>query len=248
MNSTKQDLIYTTEQPLRYFHFITIVFVVVLLLSNIASSAKIVDWGISLFNLPLAFDAGTLLFPISYIFGDILTEVYGYKRTRKVIWIGFACLVFSALVFLLVRILPGEANWEQTVGQSSYNNILGGMSTGGLVLASILGYLTGSFSNALVMALLKPLTKGKLLWLRTISSTLVGEFIDTGIFILVASLTLIFPWAIFWSLVVTNYIFKVGIEVVMTPVTYFLVNRLKKVEAIDTFDKVTDLNPFSLKY
>ena len=247
MNSTKQEPIQATGNPLRYFHFITIVFVVVLLLSNIASSAKIVDWGVSLLNVPLAFDAGTLLFPISYIFGDILTEVYGYKRTRKVIWTGFAVLAFSAIIFWLVRILPGEANWEATVGQPAYNAVLGGMSTGGLVLASTLGYLSGSFSNAIIMALMKPITKGRFLWMRTISSTLVGEFVDTVIFILIASLTLVFPWTIFWSLVITNYIFKVGIEVIMTPLTYLLVNRLKKVEALDTFDEGTNFNPFSFK-
>src|SRR5512139_1412597 len=108
----------------RYFDLILVVFVTVLVVSNIASSAKIVDWGQSIFGIPLAFDAGTLLFPVSYIFGDILTEVYGYRRSRRVIWAGFACLGLSALVFWIVRLLPGEASWEQYAGQAAYEAIL----------------------------------------------------------------------------------------------------------------------------
>src|SRR5512143_2845382 len=114
----------------RYLNFITAVFVTVLVVSNIASSAKIIDWGVSLLGVRLAFDGGTLLFPISYIFGDILTEVYGYRRSRGVIWTGFFCLALSAGVFWLVQILPGEADWQQRVGQAQYLNILGGMSSG----------------------------------------------------------------------------------------------------------------------
>ena len=112
------------------------VFVTVLVLSNIASSAKIVDWGFSIGSVRMAFDAGTILFPISYIFGDVLTEVYGYKRSRRVIWTGFACLALSALVFWIVSILPGEATWQHSAGDAAYNAILGGMSTGGIVLPS----------------------------------------------------------------------------------------------------------------
>src|SRR4030043_1318558 len=119
----------------RFLDLITGLFVTVLVLSNIASSAKIVDWGFGIFGVNLAFDAGTLLFPISYIFGDILTEVYGYKRSRRVIWTGFFCLGLSAVVFWLVRLLPGEATWQVYAGQEAYNAILGGMSSGGVVLA-----------------------------------------------------------------------------------------------------------------
>lgn len=244
--STSQESL-NPNQSLKYVDIITVIFVLVLVLSNIASSAKIIDWGISLFGLPLAFDAGTLLFPISYIFGDILTEVYGFKRARRIIWIGFLCLAFSALIFWLVRIMPGETSWQMDVGQDAYNKVLGGMSSGGIVLASILGYLTGSFSNAIVMALMKVFTQGRYLWMRTIGSTLVGEFVDTAIFILIASLTQVFPWALFWTLTITNYIFKVGIEVFMTPFTYKIVNSLKKAEAIDIFDDQKDLNPFDFK-
>lgn len=247
MNSTKLTQDYDPKRAFKFLDLITVVFVLVLVLSNIASSAKIIDWGVSFLGLPLAFDAGTILFPISYIFGDVLTEVYGYKRTRRIIWIGFSCLVFSALVFWLIRIMPGESSWQISVGQTAFNNVLGGMSTGAIVLSSIIGYLAGSFSNSIIMALLKLATKGKHLWVRTIGSTVIGEFTDTAIFILIASLTNVFPWALFWSLTITNYIFKVGIEVVMTPVTYLIVNILKKSESIDSFDLKTDFNPFKLK-
>jgi len=231
----------------KYLDLITIVFVLVLVLSNIASSAKIIDWGVSLGSLRLSFDAGTLLFPISYIFGDVLTEVYGYKRSRRIIWLGFGALIFSALVFRLVQVLPGEAVWESSVGQQTYDLVLGSMSTGGIVLASLAGFFAGSFSNAIIMALMKLLTKGKHLWMRTIGSTIVGEAMDTFTFILVASALRVFPWEIFWSLTVTNYIFKVGVEALMTPVTYWVVNHLKKSEGVDVFDEGTKFSPFIFK-
>ncbi len=228
----------------RYLDLIMALFVTVLIVSNIASSAKIVDWGISLFGLPLAFDAGTLLFPLSYIFGDILTEVYGYRASRRVIWTGFACLGLSALVFSLVRILPGEANWQAYAGDAAYLAILGGMSSGGIVLASLAGYWSGEFSNSFVLAKMKLLTRGRWLWTRTIGSTLVGEFVDTAVFILVASLFKVFPWELFLTLTLTNYLFKVGVEALMTPVTYLVVNALKRAEEEDYYDWDTKFNPF----
>lgn len=237
----------TTSSNFKFLDIITVTFVLALVLSNIASSAKIIDWGISLGQIQLSFDAGTILFPISYILGDIITEVYGFKHSRRIIWIGFDALIFSALVFFIVQILPGEASWEANVGQETYNQILGGMSSGGIILASLVGYLAGSFSNGILMAFLKLVTKGKLLWTRTIGSTLVGEAVDTFSFILVASALGVFPWSLFWNLTITNYIFKVGIEVMMTPVTYALVNGLKRVEQVDIFDKDTPLSPFTFK-
>ena len=143
----------------RYFDIIMAVFVTVLVVSNIASSAKIVDLGFSIFGVRMAFDGGTLLFPLSYIFGDILTEVYGYKNSRRVIWAGFACLALSAVVFALVKIMPGEAQWEKYAGDAAYLAILGGMSSGGIVLASLAGYWSGEFSNSFVLAKMKILTQ-----------------------------------------------------------------------------------------
>ena len=230
----------------KYFDLVMVLFVTVLIVSNIASSAKIVDWGITLFNrLPLSFDAGTLLFPISYIFGDILTEVYGYKRSRRVIWAGFSMLALTSLFFALVRIMPGESGWQQNAGQGAYDQILGGISSGGIVFASLGAFFAGEFSNSYVLAKMKLLTRGRWLWMRTIGSTLVGEAVDSLIFVSIATLTGVFSPAIFWSLTISNYLFKVFIEIIMTPATYWIVAQLKKREHEDYYDWHTNFNPFS---
>ncbi len=232
------------ERSFHYFDLVMALFVTVLIISNIASSAKIVDWGVSLFGLPLAFDAGTILFPLSYIFGDVLTEVYGYRRSRRVIWMGFFCLAFSAFILWLVRIMPGEATWASGVGQDAFDKVLGGVTSGGIVIASLSAYFAGEFSNSVILAKMKVMTQGRWLWTRTIGSTLVGEGIDSLIFIFVASLFGVFPWELFFTLVVSNYIFKCAIEAVMTPVTYGVVNFLKKSENEDYYDRETNFNPF----
>ena len=232
------------EKQYLYLDTITALFCVVLVVSNIASSAKIVDWGVSLLGLPLAFDAGTILFPVSYIFGDILTEVYGYKRSRKVIWTGFAALILSSLVFWLINLMPGELTWQQYAGDAAYMAILGGMSTGGIVLASLAGYLTGEFTNSVILAKMKLVTSGRYLWLRTIGSTLFGQLVDTLAFLVVASLFSVFPWSLFATLFVSNYIFKVSIEILFTPLTYGVVRWLKRVEQEDFYDRNTDFDPF----
>ena len=192
----------------------------------------------------MAFDAGTILFPVSYIFGDILTEVYGYKRSRRVIWTGFACLALSAFVFWIVGVLPGEAGWQASAGDAAYKAILGGMSSGGIVLASLAGYWTGEFTNSFILAKIKILTNGRWLWIRTIGSTLAGELVDTVVFVAVASATGVFSWEAFLSLTLTNYLFKCGVEALMTPVTYAIVNTLKRVENEDYYDRGTNFNPF----
>jgi len=232
------------EKHYRYLDLIMVIFVTVLVVSNIASSAKIVDWGFSIFGVRMAFDAGTLLFPVNYIFGDILTEVYGYKNSRRVIWAGFACLALSAAIFWIVHILPGEYQWQQYAGDAAYLAILGGMSSGGIVLASLAGYWSGEFTNSFVLAKMKLLTRGRWLWTRTIGSTIVGELVDTLVFIGIASLFHVFPWSLFLTLVTTNYLFKVGVEVLMTPMTYTAVGKLKKAEKEDYYDRNTNFNPF----
>jgi queuosine precursor transporter len=223
-------------------------FVTVLLVSNIASSAKIIGWGISLpvVNLPLAFDGGTLLFPISYIFGDVLTEVYGYARGRRVIWTGFAMAALMGLTLWFVGRMPGEGAWEAVAGQGAYDAILGGVSQGGIIVASLVAYFAGEFSNSYVLARMKVLTGGRMLWTRTIGSTLVGQGIDTVIFVLIASAFGVFPWSIAVSIIVANYIFKVGIETLLTPVTYAVVRALKRAEHEDYYDIDTNFNPFHL--
>ncbi len=219
-------------------------FVAVLLISNIASSAKIIDLGISIGPLQLAFDGGTLIFPISYIFGDVLTEVYGYRRTRRVIWAGFSASVLMAATLYLVGALPGEAEWQGYAGQVAYDAILGGIS--GLIVASLAAYFAGSFSNSVVLARLKLLTGGRYLWLRTMGSTIVGQSIDTAVFILIAVALGVFPLEIALTLILTNILFKVTIEAVLLPVTYQIVAFLKQAEEEDYFDVNTDFNPFRL--
>jgi conserved hypothetical integral membrane protein len=238
-----QELKPEKDRTYRYLDLVMALFVTVLITSNTASSAKIIDWGFSLFGVRLAFDGGTLLFPISYIFGDVLTEVYGFKRSRRVIWSGFGALALSALVLALVRALPGEAAWQGYAGDAAYDAILGGMTSFGLVAASLLAYLMGEFSNSVILAVMKVITKGKWLWTRTIGSTLVGEGVDSLVFILIATLAGVFPWVSFASLVLTNYIFKVSIEVLFTPATYWVVNRLKKAENEDFYDIDTKFSP-----
>lgn len=219
-------------------------FVTVLLLSNLLSSAKIIDLKTSIGPLALLFDAGTLVFPISYIFGDILTEVYGYKRARRVIWMGFAASVLMAFFVWLAAILPGEGEWESSVGQTAYDAVLGGVS--GLVVASLAAYWLGEFSNSYVLAKMKIATQGRWLWARTITSTLIGQGFDTAVFFVIATALGVFPPEIFVSLVVTNYILKVGIEVLFTPVTLRVVAVLKRAESEDYYDHDTRFNPFHL--
>lgn len=207
----------------RYFDLIMALFVAVLLISNVASS-KILDLG------PFTFDGGTLLFPISYIFGDILTEVYGYRRSRRVIWAGFGSAALLAGTLALVGVLPPAAGWEN---QSAYEAILG--TTPRIVLGSLIAYFAGEFSNSYTLARMKVLTGGRWLWTRTIGSTLVGEGVDTLLFVTIAFAGTL-PWPLFWSIVVSNYIFKVGLEVLMTPVTYRITAFLKRTENEDVYE------------
>ena len=221
----------------KYLDIITAFFAAILITSNVASSAKIVDLGFSIFNIPLAFDGGTLLFPLSYILGDILTEVYGFRVTRRVIWIGFAALALTALMFFILSILPSDSIWESYAGDAAFQAILGGMSSGGIVLASLTAYLVGEISNAFVLSKMKIFFKGSFLWIRTIGSSLLGQLLDSLIFIFIATLVGVFGWELFLTLVLTNYILKVGLEVILTPVTYLTVGALKKSEGIDVYDK-----------
>ena len=215
----------------KYFDLIMALFVAVLLISNIASS-KILTLG------PFTFDGGTLLFPISYIFGDILTEVYGYRRSRRVIWAGFGSAALMAGILALVGALPPAEGWEN---QEAYEAILG--TTPRIVLGSLIAYFAGEFSNSYTLAKMKVLTQGRWLWTRTIGSTLVGEGVDTILFVTIAFAGTM-PWALFWSIVVSNYVFKVALEAAMTPATYRITNFLKSAENEDVYDVDTDFNPF----
>ncbi|MDR2150747.1 MAG: queuosine precursor transporter [Spirochaetaceae bacterium] len=228
----------------RCFDLLMTAFVTVLIISNIASSAKIVDLGFSLFGIRLAFDGGTLLFPFSYILGDILTEVYGFKASRRAIWSGFIGMALVSGVFLLLRLLPSDPSWESYAGSGAYDAILGGINSGGLVIASLAAYFVGEFSNSAILSRMKLAMQGKHLWVRTIGSTLVGELLDSFVFIAIATAAGVFSQDMFVSLVFTNYLFKCSLEALMTPLTALTIVQLKKVEAIDTYDKGVSLNPF----
>lgn len=215
----------------RYFDIIVGLFVAVLLISNIAST-KIVDiWRFT-------FDGGTIIFPLSYIFGDILTEVYGYRQSRRAIWIGFLSAMVMSLVLGLVGLIRPAEGWEL---QEAYMAILG--QTPRIVTASLIAYFAGEFSNSFILAKMKVFTKGKWLAARTISSTIVGQAIDTLIFVFIAFYG-VFSNSLLFTIIVSNYIFKVLMEVAFTPLTYKIVNTLKRAEGVDYYDRKTNFNPF----
>ena len=220
------------EKAFKYLDVITALFVAVLLISNIVST-KIVNF------FGFTFDGGTLLFPLAYIFGDILTEVYGFRRARRVIWLGFVSAFLMSVMIIVVGKLPSAADW---LFQDAYDKVLGLAPR--IVLASLIAYLAGEFSNSVILAKLKIKTKGKYLWIRTIGSTIIGQFLDTILFVVIA-FGGILPWSLVLVVIVSNYIFKCGAEIVFTPVTYRVVNYLKKKEEEDYFDEKTKFNPFS---
>jgi uncharacterized integral membrane protein (TIGR00697 family) len=208
-------------------------FVGVLILSNILAS-KMTALG------PFVFDGGTLLFPLSYIFGDVLTEVYGYKQSRKVIWTGFSMLVIMALFIWIIASLPSEKSWTL---QEAFNSILLQMPR--ISLASIAGYFFGEYSNSVVLSALKKKTHGKHLWARTISSTLAGEAVDSFVFVAIAFMGL-YPSGLLVRMALSNYVFKTLIEVAFTPLTYLIVHSAKKIERVDVYDWGETYNPLPL--
>ncbi len=222
------------QKSYNYLTAISVFFVAVLLISNVAST-KIVDFGW------FTFDAGTLLFPLSYIFGDILTEVYGYKRSRQTIWLGFFCALLMSVIFIVVGKLPAAADWNN---QAAYDAILG--LTPRLVIASLIAYFAGEFSNSYILAKMKIWTKGNALWTRTIGSTVVGELIDSALFIVIAFFGIL-PNSLLITLIISNYLFKTGVEIIFTPITYAVVGFLKKNEQEDYYDTETNFNPFVAK-
>lgn len=227
-NLSKQS---DTPERFRYFDLITGLFVAVLLISNIASTKIVEIW-------KFTFDGGTILFPLSYIFGDILTEVYGYKKSRRVIWIGFFCALLMSLTLSLIGLIKPAGGWEY---QEAYMAILG--QTPRIVTASLIAYFAGEFSNSYILARMKVLTKGRWLFARTIGSTIVGEGIDTIIFVIIAFLG-VYDNRLVLFIIISNYIFKVSLEIIFTPITYKVVGFLKRTEKVDWFDYKTNFNPF----
>ncbi|MGH2521284.1 MAG: queuosine precursor transporter [Anaerolineales bacterium] len=225
----------------RYFPLVTAVFVTCLIISNIIA-VKLAAFG------PVALPAAVIIFPISYIFGDVLTEVYGYARARQVIWIGFGCNLLAVVAIWIGGLLPPAPFWNAnvydspTAAQQAYQAILG--FTPRLLLASFVAYLVGEFLNSFVLARLKLATEGRYLWLRTIGSTLIGQLADSALFILIAFAGI--PGPNLFQLVLTQWLFKSAYEALATPLTYAAVNFLKRAENEDYYDRGTDFNPVAL--
>ena len=227
----------------RYYDFLVAGMVAVLLCSNLIGPAKVCAITLPVLGL-VSFGAGNLFFPISYIFGDVLTEVYGYARARRAIWAGFGALIFATVMSWVILHMPAADTDYNRVLQPALETAFG--TTGRIVLASIVAYWVGDFVNSYVLAKMKLWTEGRHLWTRTIGSTVCGQGVDSVIF---------YPLAFYglWThdtllaVMAFNLVFKVGVEVAFTPVTYFVVNRLKRAEGVDTYDRSTRFTPFSLK-
>ena len=215
----------------KYFDWFVNAYVAVLLISNIVAPKLI---AIGDFRL----SAAQCLFPITYIFGDIFTEVYGYAASRRAIWAGFGAALLLALISSFVVVLPPAPDWPN---QGAYETVLGMVPR--LVVASLIAYWCGEFANSFVMAKMKVATQGRHLWMRTIGSTAVGQLFDSAI-VMVIAFGGTMPWSTIGNLIVSGYLFKVAYEALMTPVTYMAVNLLKKAEGLDVFDTSTDFNPF----
>lgn len=210
-------------------------FITSLLISNIIAGKMASFFGITL-------PAAVVLFPLTYIFGDVLTEVYGFKKARLTIWIGLFANLFMVLIFTLTLALPYPDFW---VNQEAYKTVLG--MTPRLVLASLVAYFAGEFLNSMVLSRLKVRTKGRMLWVRTIGSTIVGEGIDTVLFITIAFVGTM-PFGALKNIMLAQYLWKVAYEILVTPLTYLLVGWLKKKEQMDVFDHDVKYNPFSLDW
>jgi uncharacterized integral membrane protein (TIGR00697 family) len=217
----------------RYFLYIAILFVAVLMISNTAA-VKLIQIG------PFAVAGAIFIFPISYIFGDVLTEVYGYRATRKIIWSGFAALVLMSFGYLLVQHLPAAPFWQE---QEAYAAILGFVPR--IVAGSILAFFAGEFCNSFVLSRMKVWMNGKQLWMRTIGSTIVGEGVDSVIFAFIAFYGTV-PLTALFTLMWSGYALKVAYEVIATPITYWIVARLKRAEGVDVYDRGISYNPFHL--
>lgn len=230
----------TAPQHFRYYDLVMAAFVTILLLSNLIGASKP-----SYVTLPLigqwSFGAGVLFFPVSYIIGDILTEVYGYARARRVIWTGFAALLFMAFMAWVVVQLPPAAGWP---GQEAYEFVFG--NSWRIVLASMVAFWAGEFANSYVLAKMKIWTAGRHLWMRTIGSTVVGQGLDSLIFYPLAFWGLAgWPVELLWQVVLSQWAIKTAWEALLTPVTYSAVGALKRAEQVDLYDTETDFSPFA---
>lgn len=225
---------------LKYYDYCMVAFAVILICSNLIGAAKV-----STLNLPLigavTFGTGILFFPLGYVLGDVLTEVYGYARARRVVWVGFAASIFAAAMAAFIVWMPPSAEWE---GQEAIAQVFGQVPR--IFAASIAAFWAGEFANAFVMARMKVWTEGRYLWTRTIGSTAVGQGVDTLIFYPLAFWGVWEP-SLIATVMATNYVLKVAWEAALTPVTYAVVNGMKRAEGLDVYDVDTDFTPFRTK-
>jgi queuosine precursor transporter len=229
------------QRTYKYYDLIMVAAVVVLVCSNLIGPAKAAQLDLPVLGL-VTFGAGVLFFPISYIFGDVLTEVYGYGRDRRVIWAGFAALAFAAVMAAIIVALPPAPGWKN---QGAYEVAFG--STWRIAGASVIAFICGSFVNSFILAKMKIMTEGRHLWARTIGSTIGGEFIDSMLFYPLAFYNSgIMPNDLVWKLVVSQFIVKTLVETLFTPVTYAVVGFLKRAEGEDFYDRDTNFTPFKL--
>jgi uncharacterized integral membrane protein (TIGR00697 family) len=227
----------------RYYDFVMAAFVTVLLCSNFIGAAKQTTVDLPLLGAT-TFSAGLLFFPISYIFGDILTEVYGYGRDRRVVWAGFGALVFASfMAWVVVSLPPADSDFMKTY-QANLEGVFG--NSWRIALGSMIAFWCGSFSNSYVLAKMKIWTKGRWLWTRTIGSTAVGELVDSALFYFIAFYG-IWATADLIKITIAQYLLKTVWEIVMTPVTYRIVSFLKRAENEDYYDRGTNFSPFRLK-
>ena len=233
----------TATRSYRYYDFVMAAFVTVLLCSNFIGAAKQTTIDLPLLGAT-TFSAGVLFFPISYIFGDILTEVYGYGRDRRVVWAGFGALAFASFMAWVVVSLPPAGSEFMKSYQASLEGVFG--NSWRIALGSMIAFWSGSFANSYVLAKMKIWTQGKWLWTRTIGSTLVGELVDSALFYAIAFYG-IWATADLVKIVIAQYLLKTSWEIVMTPVTYRVVGFLKRAEQEDYYDRGTNFTPFSLK-
>jgi uncharacterized integral membrane protein (TIGR00697 family) len=229
------------ERHYRYYDFIMAAYVCILLCANLIGPAKVSTVQVPVIGA-VTFLAGVLFFPLSYIFGDILTEVYGYARDRRVVWAGFVALAFAALMASVIVALPPAPQWRNN--QPAVEAIFG--NTPRIVAASIIAFWCGSFVNSFVMAKMKIWTNGRWLWTRTVGSTLCGELVDSALFYSIAFFGL-WDISLLAGVMLTQYLLKSGWEIVMTPVTYRIVGFLKRAEQEDYYDRGTNFTPFSLR-
>ena len=232
---------YSETRQYKLYDIILGLFIAVLIISNVVT-LKV--FSIRLFSIELVFDGGALIFPLSYIFADIFTEVYGYKRSRKIIWLGFFCLIIYNILLYITILLPPEQSWNNSIGQENFERVFNFSYR--IAIGGIVGYFFGEFVNSIVLAKMKILSRGKYIFMRFIVSTIFGQAVDTTLFCTISFYGIIDNNALI-NYIITGYIYKVLVEVIMSPITVMITKKIKQLENEDYYDYNTNFNPFIIK-